>query len=332
MKAIIYDNYGSPDVLALRDIPKPAPKDDEILVRIHASTVTPVDCSFRSADPCIVRFFVGLWRPKVRILGSELAGEVAAIGRNVTRFKVGDRIFAATADGQGAHAQYMCLPQDGAQIAMPANMSFDQAASICNGALTALPFLRDSAGIKRGQKVLINGAAGSIGIFAVQLAKIFGAEVTGVCSGRNTDLVKSLGADHVIDYTKEDFTRNGQVYDIIFDTVGKSSFAASKKALTDNGFYLSTVPTFASVMQFIWTRKRNGKKAVLSATGLRPAPDQIKDMIFLKDLIEAGKLKTIIDRSYPMEQVAKAHWFVETGHKRGNVVLTIAHGDSRAAA
>ncbi|MHA1563975.1 MAG: NAD(P)-dependent alcohol dehydrogenase, partial [Alphaproteobacteria bacterium] len=307
------------------EVEKPTPKNNEIRVKILATTVTPVDCSFRSADPFIVRFFTGLIRPRSTILGTELAGEIEAIGKDVTRFKVGDPVFAAPADGLGAHAQFICLPEDGAQVIKPVNMTYGEAASLCNGALTALPFLRDCANIQNGQRVLINGASGSIGTFAVQLAKQFGAHVTGVCSSLNVPLVKSLGADKVIDYTLEDFTESGQTYDIIFDTVGKSSFSRCKGVLAQRGFYLSTVPTMATVLQMLWTSRRRGKRAILAATGLRPAADQVRDMNFLKRLIEAGKLKSIIDRSYPLAQIAEAHRYVEKGHKRGNVVVTVNH-------
>ncbi len=325
MKAIEYSEYGPLAVLQINDIDTPTPRNNEIRVKIHATTVTPVDCSFRSGDPCITRFYTGLLRPKSRILGTELAGEIDTVGRDVTRFKVGDRVFAAPADGLGAHAQFICLPEDGAQTTMPANMAYDEAATICNGALTALPFLRDSAKIRRGQRVLINGASGSIGTFAVQIAKHFGAKVTGVCSGANLDLVKSLSADDVFNYQEEDFTRSGQTWDIIFDTVGKSSFSRCKGVLAKRGYYLSTVPTFETARQMLWTSMAGGKKAILSATGLRPARDQIEDMEYIKDLIETGRLKTVIDRSYPLNEIAEAHRYVELGHKRGNVVVTMDH-------
>ncbi len=328
MKAVTYTRYGTPSVLHINETPRPVPQATEILVKVHSTTVTPVDCSFRSADPFIVRFFTGLFRPKNKILGTELAGEIVEIGKDVTRFQIGDPIFAAPADGLGAHAQYVCLPEAGAQIIKPNNMSFDEAASICNGALTALPFLRDVANIQKGQKVMINGASGSIGIFAVQLAKHFGADVTGVCSGSNMELVLSLGADRVIDYTLEDFAKSNNQWDIIFDTVGKSSFSKCEPVLTPKGYYLSTVPACETIFQMLWTSLRDGKKAKLAATGLRPAEDQISDMEFFRGLIEAGELKTIIDRSYPLEQIVDAHRYVETGHKIGNVVIAMGHEHS----
>ncbi len=324
MKAITYYNYGSSEVLHQVEMPKPTPQANEILVKIHASTVTPVDCSFRSADPFIVRFFTGLFRPKMPVLGTELAGEIVAVGRDVRRFSIGEHIFAALADGRGAHSEYICLPEQGAQVTLPRNMDFAQAATLCNGALTALPFLRDSGKIQSGQRVLINGASGSIGIAAVQLAKYFGAHVTGVCSGAKLDFVRELGADKVIDYTREDFCKNDQPYDIVFDTVGKSSFSASKQVLTPHGVYLSTVITCETFFMMMWTGLRNGKKARLSATGLRSAPDQIKDMEMIKSLVEDGVLTAEIDRTYALAQIAQAHRYVETGHKRGNVVIQIA--------
>ncbi len=322
MKAIVYRKYGSPEVLKLEDVAKPAPKDNEVLVKVHATTVTPVDCGFRSADPFIARLFTGLFRPKNPILGTELAGEIEAVGRHVEQLKIGDQIFAAPANGQGAHAEYICLPATGALARIPFNMTYEQAAAVCNGALTALPFLRDNGKIARGHKVLINGASGSIGTFAVQLARHFGAHVTGVCSTANLDLVRSLGADEVIDYTAQDFTKTGQTFDIIFDTVGKSSFSNCKGALTDKGIYLSPVHSLGTTFQMLWTSITGGKKAIIAATGLRPASAQVKDLAILTELIEAEIIKPVIDRSYALEQFAEAHRYVETGHKKGNVVVT----------
>jgi NADPH:quinone reductase-like Zn-dependent oxidoreductase len=258
-----------------------------------------------------------------------LAGEIEAVGQDVKLFKPGDQVFGSTGPGFGAHAEYICLPENEALALKPANMSYGEAAAICDGALTALPFLRDKAKIQRGQKVLINGASGSIGTVAVQLAHYFGAEVTGVCSTKNLELVKSLGAAKVIDYTKEDFTKSGQAYDIIFDTVGKSSFSRCKGALTQNGVYLSTTLTMATVPQALWTSIIGGKKAMFAATGLRPAGERAKDLIFLRELIEAGKLKSVIDRSYPLEQTAEAHRYVDQGHKKGNVVITLERSVDR---
>jgi NADPH:quinone reductase-like Zn-dependent oxidoreductase len=324
MKAMIYTKYGAPDVVELKNIEKPTPKANELLIRIYAATVTATDSAFRKGEPWITRTFTGLLRPRIPILGDMLAGEIEAVGQDVTLFKPGDQVFGSTGPGFGAHAEYICLSQDEALAIKPANMTYGEAAAICDGGLTALPFLRDKARIQPGQKILINGASGSIGTVAVQLAKYFGAEVTGVCSTANLELVKSLGADKVIDYTKEDFTQSGQIYDIIFDAVGKSSFSRCKRVLTQNGVYLSTTLTMATMPQALWTSMIGGKKAMFAATGLRPARERAKDLIFLRELIETGKLKSVIDRCYPLEQITEAHRHVDTGHKKGNVVITSA--------
>ena len=265
--------------------------------------------------------FNGFLKPRNPILGQELAGEIEAIGKDVTRFKPGDQVFGF--DMFGAYAEYKCMPENGALAIKPVNLSYEEAASIPNGALTALPFLRDKGNIQSGQTVLIYGASGSVGAAAVQLAKYYGAKVTGVCSTANLEWVKSLGADQVIDYTQEDFTENGKTYDIIFDTVGKRSFSECKGSLTDEGIYLTTVPTPVIMLQALWTAKSGSKKVKFVAAGLRPASEKIKDLVFLTELIEAGKIKPVIDRCYPLEQIAEAHRYVEKGHKKGNVVITV---------
>jgi NADPH:quinone reductase-like Zn-dependent oxidoreductase len=318
MKAIVYTKFGPPDVLQLQEVEKPTPKDNEVLIKIVTTTVAKEDPDMRAAPG-----FNGLLKPRNPILGQELAGEVEAVGRDVTRFRPGDQVFAI--DAFGAYAEYKCMSEDGALALKPVNMSYDEAASVPNGALTALPFLRDKGHIQRGQTVLIYGASGSVGTAAVQLAKYFGAEVTGVCSTANLDMVKSLGAAKVIDYTQEDFTRNGKTYDIIFDTVGKISFSRGKDSLTENGVYLTTVPMPGTMLQVLWTSVAGGKKARFAATGLRSAAKKTKDLLFLKELIEAGQLKAVIDRRYPLAEMAEAHRYVEKGHKKGNVVITVEH-------
>lgn len=325
MKAIVYTKYGPPDVLKLKEIEKPTPRDNEVLVKVHAVTVTAVDCTFRKGDAFFARLFTGLTGPKRTTPGGELAGEIEVVGKDVKRFKKGDQVFGSTDAGFGAFAEYVCLPEDGALAIKPANMTCEEAAAIPYGVLTALPFLRDSGNIQSGQKVLINGASGSIGTFAVQLAKLFGAEVTGVCGTTNLELVKSLGADKVIDYTKEDFTKNGETYDIIFDTVGKSSFSRSKSSLKQKGSYLTPVLGLPILLQMLWTSKIGSKRAVIAFTGLRPPSEKIKDLLFLTELIEAGKIKPVIDRSFPLEQAAEAHRYVENGHKQGNIVIRVGH-------
>jgi NADPH:quinone reductase-like Zn-dependent oxidoreductase len=318
MKAIVYKKFGPPDVLQLQETEKPTPKDNEVLIRIYATTVVKEDPDWRASPG-----FNGFLKPRNTILGQELAGEVEAAGRNVTRFKPGDQVFGI--DSFGAYAEYKCMPEYGALAIKPANMSYEEAVSIPNGALTALPFLRDKGNIQSEQTVLIYGASGSVGTAAVQLAKYYGAEVTGVCSTTNLEWIKSLGADQVIDYTREDFIENGKTYNIIFDTVGKRSFSECKGSLTDEGIYLTTVPTPIIMLQALWPVKSGSKKVKFVAAGLRPASEKIKDLVFLTELIEAGKIKPVIDRCYPLEQIAEAHRYVEKGHKKGNVVITVDH-------
>jgi NADPH:quinone reductase-like Zn-dependent oxidoreductase len=317
MKAIVYTKFGPPEVLHLQEVEKPTPKDNEVLIKIYATTVVKEDPDMRASPG-----FNGFLKPRHSILGQELAGEVEAIGSAVTRFKPGDQVFGI--DMFGAYAEYKCMPEDRALAIKPANISYEDAASVPNGALTALPFLRNKGKIQSEQTVLIYGASGSVGTAAVQLAKYYGAEVTGVCSTANLEWVKSLGADQVIDYSQEDFTENGKTYDIIFDTVGKRSFSACKDSLTDEGVYLTTVPTPEIMFQALWTAKSGGKKVKFVAAGLRPVSEKIKDLIFFTELIEAGKIKPIIDRCYPLAQIAEAHRYVEQGHKKGNVVITVA--------
>lgn len=323
MKAVTFRSYGPPEVLALEQVDTPSPGAHEVLVRVHAAAVTTADCAMRKGDPFVTRLVTGLLRPKTRVLGTEFAGRIEAVGAAVTRFRVGDEVFAASGTSFGAHAEYLCLPEDGALALKPNNLDHAEAAAACEGALTALPFLRDEAALQPGQSVLVNGASGSVGTAAVQLAKVLGAEVTGVCSTRNLGLVSSLGADAVIDYTREDFTEAVERYDVIFDTVGKSSFARSKRALKPGGIYLTTVLSPAILWTMAWTRLRGGKRAKLAFTGLRPPADKAADLVRLKALVEAGKLTPFVEARYPMEQAARAHHHVETGHKRGNVVMAV---------
>ncbi len=316
MKAIVYNKFGPPEVLHLQEVEKPAPKANEVLIRIFATTVVKEDPDMRASPG-----FNGLLKPRHQILGQELAGRVEAIGKDVTRFGPGDQVFGI--DSFGAYAEYKCMPEGGALAIKPPNLSHEDAASVPNGALTALPFLRDKGKIRSGQTVLVYGASGSVGAAAVQLARYYGAGVTGVCSTPNLEWVKSLGADQVIDYSQEDFAVNGKTYDIIFDTVGKRSFSECKGSLTDEGIYLATVPTPAIIFQALWTAKNATKKVGFAATGLRPSGEKIKDLVFLKELIEAGKIKPVIDRCYPLEQIVQAHRYVEQGHKKGNVVIRV---------
>jgi NADPH:quinone reductase-like Zn-dependent oxidoreductase len=316
MKAIVYTKFGPPEVLQLQEVEKPTPKTNEVLIKIVATTVVKEDPDMRAS-----RGFNGFLKPRNPILGQELAGEVEAIGKDVTRFRPGDQVFGL--DAFGAYAEYKCMPENGALAIKPSNISFEEVASVPNGALTALPFLRDKGNIQSGQTVLIYGASGSVGSAAVQLAKFYGAKVTGVCSTANLEWVKSLGAEQVIDYTREDFIENGKTYDIIFDTVGMRSFSECKGSLTQEGIYLATVPTPIIMLQALWTAKSGSKKVRFAATGLRRASEKIKDLVFLKELIEAGKIKPVIDRCYPLEQIVEAHRYVEKGHKKGNVVITV---------
>lgn len=325
MKAIVWTQYGPPDVLQLQEVAKPVPKENELLIRVHATTVTAAESMMRRGEPRWGRLILGLTKPRkrFRIPGTELAGEVTAVGEGVKRFKEGDQVYGFTGFRLGAYAEYTCMAENGSLALKPVNKSYEEAATAVDGATTALFFLRDKAHIQPGEKVLVIGASGSIGTYAVQLARYFGAEVTGVCSTKNIELVKSLGADQVIDYTKEDFANNQDAYDIIFDTVGKSSFAHCKRALKRNGRYLPTTGLNNNFLA-LWTAV-TGNKKVISGMSV----NKNEALVFIKTLIEAEKLKIIIDRTYPMAQIAEAHRYVDTGRKTGNVAISVVQAGQR---
>ncbi|MGV7222300.1 MAG: NAD(P)-dependent alcohol dehydrogenase [Nitrospinales bacterium] len=323
MKAVKYTEYGSPDVLKIADVEMPTPKDDEVLIKVHASTVSAVDSQFRRGDSFFARIFTGLFKPKNQNLGEDLSGEVVSVGKDVTSFKTGDKVFGVTDTNFGAHAEYICLPEQGTLLLMPEGSTYEEAAAIPYGAMTALPFLRDAAKIESGQSILVNGASGAVGVAAIQLAKHFGAHVTGVCSSRNLELAKSIGADEVIDYTQEDFVNNGKTYDIIFDTVGKVSFSHCKNSLTPTGIYITAQLTVTILFQMMFTSKAEGRKAVIAFTGMRVPSIKTKDFTIIKELADAGELKPVVDKTYPIEKIAEAHAYVDTGHKKGSVVITI---------
>lgn len=330
MKAIVYTEYGSPDVLQLKDVDKPLPKDNEILIRVYATPINYGDLiarNFSHISPGEFNMPAPLWlpsrlgfgftRPKNHILGSELAGEIEAVGKDVKKFKLGDQVFAYPGMKMGANAEYVCMPEDGTVAIKPANMTYEEASTIPYGAIMALSLL-GKANIQPGQKVLINGASGGIGSLAVQIARYFGAEVTGVCSTPRMDYVKSLGADKVIDYTKEDFTRNGETYDLIFDVLGRSSFSRSKNSLKPSGILLYASFKMRQLFDMLWTSRSSGKRVICAM-----ASEKAEDLIFIKKLVESGKIKTVIDKCFPLELTAEAHKYVEKGLKKGNVVITL---------
>jgi NADPH:quinone reductase-like Zn-dependent oxidoreductase len=320
MKAAVYTRYGPPEVLQLKEVPRPSPKDNEILIKVHVTTVNRTDCGFRKPEyPLIIRPINGLFMPKRTILGNEFAGEIEAVGKDVKSFRRGDQVFGLTGDRFGAHAEYVCLHEEASVVPKPSNMSYEQAAAVCDGAMLALSCLK-KVNIQRGQEILIYGASGSIGTAAVQLARYFGADVTAVCNTKNVEIVKLLGADRVIDYTKDDFRKNGQTYDVILDAVGKLLFLGCKSSLKQGGVFLETDLGFLwqNVLLALMTAKFVSKKLVFAV------PKEAREsVLFVKGLIEAGKYKAVIDRRYPLERIVEATKYVETGQKTGNVVMTI---------
>ena len=326
MKAMVYEEYGSPDVLRSKEVVKPTPKDNEVLIKIHATTVTSADCRLRSLNlprgfGLISRLVFGITKPRQPILGTELAGDIESIGKSVRKFKVGDPVFAFSGFGMGAHAEYKCMAEDGAMVPKPTCLAYDEAAAMSFGGTTALDFFRRGK-LQRGEKLLINGASGSVGTAAVQLAKHFGAEVTGVCSAVNVDLVRAMGATHVIDYTREDFTRNGETYDLIVDTVGTAPFSRSKDSLKERGRLLLVLAGVPDMLPIPWVSITSSKKIIAG-----PAKERAEDLRFLAELAEAGAFRPVIDRRYLFEQMAEAHRYVDTGRKKGNVIVTLAHDD-----
>ena len=322
MKAVTCTKYGPPEVLQLKEVEKPIPKDNEIRIRIFTVVVATEDPLQRKGKPYFARLIIGFTKPRKSILGTEFAGEIDVVGKGVKLFKKGDQVFGSTGSNFGCYAEYVCVPEEGLLSIKPPNITNEEATPVCS-ALTAWNFLITKANIQSGQKILINGASGSVGSAAVQIAKVFGAEVTGICSTANLEMVKSLGADSVIDYSNENFTKNGQTYDIIFDVASKSTFSQCKNSLKQKGIYLNPVLKLSILLHMFWTSMFNSKKVMFSATGLRPLPERLANLKELIKLFEDGKLKTIIDKSYQLEQIVEAHRYVESGQKRGNVMINV---------
>ena len=323
MKAVVATGYGAPNVLKLQQVEKPQPKENEVLVKVHATSTTTADGMMRTGKPYFGRLMTGLTKPKHAIPGTGFAGVIETVGVNVSSFKPGDRVFGETTLGFSTNAEYFTIPENGVILPMPENMSYAEGATFGDGHVTSLNFLKEVAQIKPGQKVLINGASGSLGTAAVQIAKYMGAEVTGVSSTRNIGLVKSLGADHIIDDTKKDFTKVNETFDVVFDTVGKSSFTKCKNILSETGLYISPVLKFSLLLQMIRTSISGKKKAKFAATGLRK-DDELRVMFSeLVEIFKEGRMKTVIDRQYPLEKVAEAHTYIASGHKKGNVVIIV---------
>jgi len=332
MKAIVYTEYGPPDVLKLKEVEKPVPGDKEILVRIHATPVSFGDMLVRDLKAVtpkkfhmpllfwlIAKVYFGIRRPRITILGSEFAGEIESVGKDVERFRKGDPVFGYRGQSMGAYAEYLCMPENGVLAPKPANMTYEQAAAVPYGAIMALSLLW-KVDLRAGQRVLVNGASGGIGPFVVQLARYYGAEVTGVCGTPRLDYVKSLGADHVIDYTREDFTASAETYDVIVDILGRGRFSRIKRSLTPNGRWLLVSFKTKKILQMLWTSLAGGKKVICALS-----TEKAEDLVFIKELIEAGKIKAVIDQCFPLAQAAEAHRYVEQGHKKGSVVITVEH-------
>jgi NADPH:quinone reductase-like Zn-dependent oxidoreductase len=327
MKAAVYARYGSPDVVEVKEVEKPTIKDDEVLIRIRATTVSSGDWRVRSLNMpvgfgLLARPILGFFGPRQPILGSELAGDIEAVGKDVTKFKIGDAVFAFPGASLGCHAEYRAMPEDRPIALKPANLSYQEAAALSFGGTTALDFLKTKGNIQRGEKVLVIGASGTVGSAAVQLAKHFGAEVTGVCSTANLGLVTSIGADKAIDYTKEDFTKNGETYDIILVAAGTTSFSRCKGSLNENGRLLMIVAGLPEMAQIPWAALTSSKKVIAG-----PAAESAQDLLVIKGLAEAGAFKPVIDRRYSLERIVEAHAYVDTGHKKGSVVITVEHHD-----
>lgn len=323
MKALVSRSYGGPDVLAIEKVARPVPKVGELLIRNHASVVTAAMCTARSGSDLAARLYFGLRKPKWPILGTNFSGVVEAVGSADIRFRLGDSVAGTNATNFGAYAEYLVVADDGAIVPKPANLSDAQAVAVFDGAVTALPFLRDTARLQSGQSILINGASGAVGTAAIQLAKHIGATVTAVCSTANLEFVRALGADAVIDYTTDDFTRNADSYDVIFDAVATSSFSRSRRALKSGGIYLTTVPSPAILLQMLWTSRIGRKKAAIAFTGLAKPAELAKNLAFLAGLAETGQYVPVVGATYPIERAGEAHRLVETGHKTGSAVITM---------
>ena len=327
MKAAVYQRYGGPDVVEIKEVENPVIRDHEVLIKIHATTVSSGDWRLRSLDMpsglgMLARALLGFFRPRRPILGSELAGDIEAVGKAVTKFKIGDAVFAFPGSGLGCHAEYRAMPESGAIARKPASLSYEEAAALSFGGTTALDFLKNKGRIQRGEKILVIGASGTVGSAAVQIAKYFGATVTGVCSTANLALVTSIGADKVIDYTKEDLTKNGERYDIILIAAGTMSFSHCKDLLRKNGRLLMVLAGLPEFALMPWTALTSSKKVFAG-----PAAESVRDFLFIKELAEAGAFKPVIDRHYPLERIAEAHAYVDAGHKKGSVVITVGHDD-----